>query len=473
MKVSKLSLLFCLSIFFTGWQYKAWAQGIDRSIGYPAAFNRISCKRSPDSTPSLPHATGLNYYDSQGLSNYDYHRKLKVRTEDSQRAERLRAERARLERDRSLVQGSGSRIPYSICGLSPDRFGGGGLPLQGSGTPVPYSFCGTPTWDRLANSLSYKDKNLSVCNTTMKCNQRPYTVMPKIAAPLHQAKQAYDAGDFQGALRIIQSAKYSSSEAAEAHYLKACAYERLSKIDEACKEFKLAKLLDKSGRVAPQAQQAISNLEMSARVKLPLAVVSPVVQSSAPGLWNQASRKDPDEARSCAYRIIGQSKERINQIWDEHGARPSPSLGTCGNPSFISDTIPGAGYSGGPYYGQVGWCGTGPRISNDPSGPWQTGSGGFKGRYRYIPYQSQRYFDNPASRHAQAKAGSVADSAEGLLKLLSRVDDGKGVFLVPEGTNLYVRNYEFGASLVPPPVELKVSEPYLALPASSKEAKSK
>ena len=228
----------------------------------------------------------------------------------------------------------------------------------------------------------------------------------------------YNAGQYAQALFLIRQAKYDASRAAEAHYYKGCIFAKLNQPQDAIKEFKLAKLLGKdspSGKLAAQALSAYGESTQTDKAQAKAQATT----STAPAVSKVV---DPPHLENAAKRITNQAQERINRVWTE--AR-LPNAALQAMPTFYR-----------------------PSAAAVP---------GFDSRYRY--YESSRrsssFYNSPEYAYHKQRAKGVAESAEGLVSLLTREDDGKGVYLVPQGTNLYVRNYEFGTSIDPPLIPLK------------------
>lgn len=296
-----------------------------------------------------------------------------------------------------------------------------------------------------SNSINPYASNPNPYNTsyTSSYTSNLYNSKPANPAldPLSIGQIKFQQGNYAEALQILEKGHFDSKQAAEAHYYKGCCLSKLGRDTEAEREFKLAKLLDKSGKVAPLAKQALEN-----------ATKSQQAASTAPA----RTTGDPAEIKRCAQRILSQSRERIGRVWSDD-YRPRASRLDEYTPLTTSPTKPRR------------FCGTGPTYIPGIS------PGSFdQNRYRYHAYQQNSYTQDPQTMYLQKKAGNVAQSAEGLLNLLTRKDDGTGVFLVPEGTNLYVRNYEYGASIDPPPPQgLKADVPMLALPVADKKIDEK
>ncbi len=242
-----------------------------------------------------------------------------------------------------------------------------------------------------------------------------------IAGDLAEGIEKYRGGHYAEALASINCAKYDVGRAAEAHYYKGCCLAKLNRNGEAVSEFKLARLLDKSGKVAPLAAQALKGYGES-------TVTDRAISAAAPSPGSAKSSIEPPNLKDCAKKITSQAEERINRAWTDQRSV------TSGRQS------PGPGFPPFPFPGF--------QAPPPPAIP------GFdRNRYKFYQYptagRNNPYYNSPEYSYQRQRAKGVADSAEGLVSLLTRHDDGKGVYLVPQGTNLYVRNYEFGSSIDP------------------------
>ncbi|MBY0550043.1 MAG: hypothetical protein K2W95_22400 [Candidatus Obscuribacterales bacterium] len=228
------------------------------------------------------------------------------------------------------------------------------------------------------------------------------------------AIQKYNAGRLNEALQLLNSAQYDVSRAAEAHYYKGCVLARLGSHADAVREFKLAKLLDHTGTYAPLAKQALQAYGETTQTDRAQAAT---IQASAPPAPKRLAT--PGQIETTAGRINTQAKDRIGRVWNEARLKSQDLPPWMTIPPTRGPIVPGFDQNRYRLY--------------DPN------------RIRNSSWKSNREYD-----FHQQRAKGVAESAEGLVTLLTREDDGKGVFLVPHGTNLYVRNYEFGTSIDPP-----------------------
>jgi hypothetical protein len=239
---------------------------------------------------------------------------------------------------------------------------------------------------------------------------------------LNDAIAKFNAGQYEASLQVLNQGNCEPARVAEAHYYKGCCLVHLKRHPEAIKEFKLAKLLGKGGSVSASAESALTAYGEATQTDKAKAAAA-ASQAAA------NSQIDPPSVKTTARKITSQAEERINRIWSD--ARQSSS------------------YSNAPAYTIPNMTRNKPSTPTGFAGP--SSVAGFDSRYKYYQY-GQRwnpYLNSPEHAFHRQRAKNVADSAEGLVSLLTRNDDGKGVYLVPQGTNLYVRNYEFGASIDP------------------------
>lgn len=236
---------------------------------------------------------------------------------------------------------------------------------------------------------------------------------------LSKAIEQYKAGDYNAAMASISCAQYDAGRAAEAHYYKACIMAKMGMHEKAIREFKLAKLLGQGSQYSALAAQALKSYGESTQTD---QAQTQLLQALQQQQQQQQGRRgsDPPQIQKAAKRITSQAEERIRRVWNESNIKANNS--------------PWASYR---------------QRTNIP---------GFNSdRYRLIESQRRSSFfaGNRDYEYHRQRAKGVAESAEGLVSLLTRNDDGKGVYLVPEGTNLYVRNYEYGASIDPPLIPLR------------------
>lgn len=246
-----------------------------------------------------------------------------------------------------------------------------------------------------------------------------FSVSPVIAADsgLSNAIRTFNAGRYEEALTLLSAAKYDAQSAGKAHYYKACSLAKLGRHEEATREFRLAKLLDKEGNVAPLATLALEKYNEAPHSRATSTGQTPAMTSSP----NKPQTVPPD-VKSAVKQISSQAEERITRAWSERDlsekirARNGKRF-HCGG--IVTFPTPGAPRPRPVYIGAVG-----PHGSASP----------------------------------KESAQNAADSAAGLISQTTRNDDGKGVYVVPQGTNLYVRNYEYGQSIDPVLVPLKTDK---------------
>lgn len=291
-----------------------------------------------------------------------------------------------------------------------------------------------------------------VCSALISLAFATSAALAKPSAELTEGIRLIAEGKYSDALTVLQKGHYDATQAAEAHYYKGQALARLHRTAEAEREFKLAKIMDTSGKIAPLADAALAK---PAPTNTPSWMPGGSTTTSTP-------RDSSAAVKECAKRILIQSSERIERVWSDEYIPPIRKSYAHSMP--VPTDYPTDSFSP---YRPIRVCGTGPRpICHRP--------GGFDpNRYQFHPGKPAYSLHDPQYKHLSHKATNVAQSAEGLVNLLTREDNGKGVFLVPEGTNLYVRNYEYGAPIdPPPPVGLKTDVPMLSLPKPLKTISS-
>lgn len=253
-------------------------------------------------------------------------------------------------------------------------------------------------------------------------------------------QKALKDGDNIKALDIFNAAAREHPDNADAHFGRASVLSRLGRKDEAVKEFKLTLLLNPTDDVARSCREKLSALGIksdaahrsSAPVATaPLTVRTHDVEDSISKILKQSEEKITDihngsesfassvyNARSDAHN---RAMERARQEAEEM-RQAKIRFGRRLIPAFTEDQI--------------------------------------RERQAELQYKSASALERAKSdyearkQEAESRALGVKDTAEGLeSQMINKPSETSGVFLVPNGTNLYVRNYGHFDPVMPEPPE--------------------
>lgn len=253
------------------------------------------------------------------------------------------------------------------------------------------------------------------------------TLTYKVDANKMGAKSLSD-GDYPGALKHFNTAAKECPDSCEAHFGRASALSRLGRGEEAAKEFKLALLLNPSPELKKRLEAELTVLQGDN--SRPATAVAPPAATAPPPSAGAA-----DAERSIS-KILSQSEERINHI---HSTSEKYATNLYGNRvSAQQKMLEQAKQEADAMRRAVGSRrGISPFVLadiNQYEAELRRKADFFLGRARG-DYDSRR-------KEAQTRARGIKDSADGLERqMLTRPSETSGVFLMPTGTNLYVRNY--------------------------------
>lgn len=293
----------------------------------------------------------------------------------------------------------------------------------------------------------------------LKFAEKPYLLLimvafanPAVAADdsLGKAISLFNKGQYAESIREIDKTKYQMDLASTAHYYRASAYAKLGNVSEAKRFYKLSRLTGPGGEAAKQAAVALK------------AYGEPVEDDGGgPTPAMSGVEVDPPALKKAVKQIVDQAEDRI-KVLNSEGARLSGIRMNSAEKRAGQIESEGAAVVGSMQRS----FNRGRVRSIDPFGS----SSRYTRRFSvYSPDEIdavRRLYQNRANSvrsgykqdadnavyEARSKALKVQESAEGLQSLLMQPEGRGGVYLKPEGTSLYVRNYDFAPSSNPPPV---------------------
>ncbi len=262
------------------------------------------------------------------------------------------------------------------------------------------------------------------------------------ATPPSAGFKALEDGDCNRALEIFNSAAREHPDSAEVHHGRARALALLGRKDEAVKEFKLSILLNPSEDIAKKSKEGLRCLgepveekDFKAHLKpssaAPETVRSADVEQSINRMLKQSEEKMKDiqtsseryastvynERSNANNRLMEQARQEADEL-----RRMRVRVGRRSRPAFNQSDI--------------------------------------MARQAELQYRSTAQLERSKSDYdnrkleAESRALGVKNSVEGLeSQMLTKPSETSGVFLVPTGTNLYVRNYGHFDPVMPEPPE--------------------
>lgn len=277
-------------------------------------------------------------------------------------------------------------------------------------------------------------------NLTQAVESSAKEIPEKDEPAIIKAVKALKAGDLQASLDLFNQAARDKPDSVEAHYGRACTLMELGRKDEAIKEFKLVLLLGPSESTAKLCNEKLSSLgagmqktEIS-NLAQPTTIRTQDVEQSISKILKQSEEKIKDihaggerfashvyNSRSLTHnRLMEQAKQEANEM-----RRARLRFGNRLLPAFSSEEI--------------------------------------LQRQAELQYKSMAALERAKTDYEQRKQESesralgIKASAEGLeSQMITKPSETSGIILVPNGTNLYVRNYSHFDPIMPePPVPLQ------------------
>ncbi|MBY0357869.1 MAG: tetratricopeptide repeat protein [Candidatus Obscuribacterales bacterium] len=229
------------------------------------------------------------------------------------------------------------------------------------------------------------------------------------------------AGDYAKALQCFNIAARENPDSSEVHFGRATALSNLGRKDEALKEYKLALLLNPGRDLKKKLESGLTLLQANCNKTSANVSAQPALSGAAL------------EAEHSIGKIMSQSEDRINGI--HTSAEKFASNLYSGKLSQQKKIMEAAKQEADILRNNARWrSGMSFADINEYEADIRRRSG-------YILNKARSDYDNHR-REAQMRAHGIKDSAEGLQKqMLEKPSETSGVFLLPKGTNLYVRNY--------------------------------
>ncbi len=222
----------------------------------------------------------------------------------------------------------------------------------------------------------------------------------------------------------------------DAHLGRACALRFLSRPEEALKEYRLTLQLNPSEQVARKCNEDISAMERSAADARKVELPQPSIGK------NEVEKSMGDIMRQSEERIKAIHKDSENyasSIYKSSNAAHFKALENIKRQVEEMSIITRRGH----------------RIMSPDAMTLQaelTARSQSRLNYARHDYELRK-------KEAQSKAVALKESAEGLQsQMLQKPSEFSGIYMVPNGTNLYVRNYAHFDPVVPePPVPMQAS----------------
>ncbi len=256
---------------------------------------------------------------------------------------------------------------------------------------------------------------------------------------LKKGYEALEASKGQEALEIFNLEARKSPDSPEAHFGRASALKLLNRHEEAAKEFKLTLLLEPSPEIKAKCSEHLHNIESArtkkpARHERPQTIRSQDVEHSINNILKQSEdkvREIQHHSESFANHIYNSKSQLHNRALErakqeaEEMRQARIRIGRRLLPAFSEAEI--------------------------------------RERQQELQFKAMQSMARAQSdleaRHqeAQNRATAIKETAEGLeSQMINKPAETSGVFLMPEGTNLYVRNYgHFDPVMPEPPVPLQ------------------
>lgn len=255
-------------------------------------------------------------------------------------------------------------------------------------------------------------------------------------SPIADGHKCLERGENSKALEHFNLAARMNPASVEAHYGRACTLAQLGRTEEAAKEFKLTLLLGPSEDVAKKCHEKLNASEAKKR---------PVHAATPPGT---VQAKDVESSIS---KILSQSEEKIKAI---HSDAETYANGIYNSrSSSLNRALEQAKAE----------------AQEEARRTRVRGRRGYYNPYanNYLQERQQELqfaYDNQMAKaksdfqqrrnEAESRAMGIKSSAEGLeSQMINKPSETSGVYLVPTGTNLYVRNYGHFDPVLPEPPE--------------------
>ena len=265
---------------------------------------------------------------------------------------------------------------------------------------------------------------------------------PFVQGGISEAFKALDSGDAAKALELFNAHARKNPTSPQAHFGRARSLSKLGRQDEAAKEFKLTLLLEPGEAIAKKCRDELGIKKDPSAATVPPPVPS---NSSSPGT---VRAKDVESSIS---KILTQSEEKIktihsgsesyaNHLYNSHSNQHNKAMERAKQEAdeMRRSIVRGGRGRGMPAFSEA--------DIRERQAELQFKATTALSRAR-ADYESRK-------REAETRALGVKESAEGLeSQMVTKPSESSGIFLMPEGTNLYVRNYGHFDPVLPEPPE--------------------
>lgn len=243
-------------------------------------------------------------------------------------------------------------------------------------------------------------------------------------------------GQPEKALEFFNEAAREKADMPDVHLGRACALRFLSRPEEALKEYRLALLLNPSEAVARKCNEDIKAMERSAADAHKVELPQPSIGK------NEVEKSVGDILRQSEERIKAVHKESENYATNIYKSSMASHYREMENIKRRAQDM--STYTR--------WGQRIPGIDSFSLQREQEARSQSRLKYARSDYEIRK-------REAQSKAVALKDAAEGLQsQMLQKPSETSGIYMVPNGTNLYVRNYAHFDPVVPePPAPLQAT----------------
>jgi len=257
-----------------------------------------------------------------------------------------------------------------------------------------------------------------------------HAAFASVASELQAGVDLYGAQNYDAAIKQLSRVVIEDPSSAEAHYLLGCCYTRLNIVQSADREYQAAVKLDARGQVGMMARTALKNLTVTQNVQ-PAAVatagsVAPVrpnaVTNTLARIQEQANAEKQRQEIS-GNAIADATIRTANGQVDKMQSEKRSTINSMRN-AIITDKN---GYTV-PVYSEA---------------EIQRASDNFDNRISLLVSNSKDKAQQQLD-FAKAKMSGIDQVARDLASQMR--NEGGGIKLLPNGTNLYVRTYVNGSS---------------------------
>lgn len=258
--------------------------------------------------------------------------------------------------------------------------------------------------------------------------------------PEHEGLKYLKSGDANKALERFNAAARERPDSVEAHYGRARALAMLGRKEEAIKEFKLTLLLKPVDELAALCRENLATLSGNTEGE----------HSVLPQGQTASSTVHPQDVEQSIDKILKQSEERIGLI---HSHAESFATSIYNSRSDAHNRLMEQSRQEAEEMRSA-------RVRRGRRMMPAFSEQEIMERQAELQYRSMSSLARARSdfenrrQEAESRALGVKESAEGLQsQMINKPSESSGVYLVPKGTNLYVRNYSHFDPVLPEPLE--------------------